>query len=88
MSYCFEAFALPRPFCLGALEQEEEEEEKGSEKEEGGGCTHPGPCWDRLFVGWSRNKSLAKKRRKGAEVNIVIANGTQLEFPLCKRWEP
>lgn len=83
MSYCFEAFALPRPFCLGALEQQEEEE-KGGEKEEGGGCTHPGPCWDRLFVGWS----LAKKRRKGAEENIVIVNGTQLEFPLCKKWEP
>lgn len=64
VSYCFEAFALPRPFCLGAPEQEEEEE-KGGEKEEGGGCTHPGPCWDQLFVGWSQNKSLAKKEEKG-----------------------
>lgn len=62
VSYCFEAFALPRPLCLGALEQEEEE--KGGEKEEGGGCTHPGPCWDRLFVGWSRNKSLEEKKEE------------------------
>lgn len=88
VSYWFEAFALPRPFCLAALGQDEEEQ--GGEEEEGG-RTHPGFCWECRVCGqsWSQNTSLAKdkKKKKKAEVNVIV-NGTQLEFTLCKRWEP
>lgn len=49
VSSCLETFAPSQPFCLGALEKGEEEEQ-GAEEEEEGGHTHPGPCWDGIFL--------------------------------------
>lgn len=78
-----EAFAL---LHLGAAEEEEEEEEQGGE-EEGGAHTHPGPGWGEVYC-LQLQLDLKINRIKGAEVNVVIANGTQLESALRKRREP